>query len=45
MALGAELSGDIKSREEWAKGAASQVSIKRDDLTSRVREILARHRA
>jgi histidyl-tRNA synthetase len=45
MALGAELSGEIKTREEWAKGAASQVSIKRDDLTNRVREILARHRA
>jgi histidyl-tRNA synthetase len=45
MALGSELSGEIKSREEWAKGAASQVSIKRDDLTSRVREILARYRA
>ena len=45
MALGAELSGEIKSRAEWAKGTASQVSIKRDELTARVREILARHSA
>jgi histidyl-tRNA synthetase len=44
MALGAELSSEIKSREEWAKGAASQTSVKREDLTSRIREILARHR-
>jgi histidyl-tRNA synthetase len=43
MALGAELSSEIKSRAEWAKGAASQVSIKREDLTARVREIIARH--
>jgi histidyl-tRNA synthetase len=45
MALGAELSGEIKDRAEWAKGAASQVSVKRDELAPRVREILARHRA
>jgi histidyl-tRNA synthetase len=44
MALGAELSGEIKSREEWAKGAASQTSVKRADLTNTVREILARYR-
>jgi histidyl-tRNA synthetase len=44
MALGAELSGEIKSREEWAKGAASQRSVKRADLTNTVREILAHHR-
>ncbi len=45
MALGAELSGEIKSREEWAKGAASQTSVKRTELTNTVREILARHNA
>ena len=45
MALGAELSGEIKSRAEWAKGAAAQVSVKREDLARRVREILASHRA
>ena len=44
MALGAELSGEIKSRAEWAKGGASQISVKRQDLTQRVREILQRHR-
>ena len=45
MALGAELSGEIKSRAEWAKGAASQVAVKREDLARRVCEILARHPA
>jgi histidyl-tRNA synthetase len=44
MALGAELSSEIKSRAEWAKGAASQVSVKREELTRRIQEILARHR-
>ena len=45
MALGAELSGEIKSRAEWAKGATAQVSVKREDLTRHVRAILARHTA
>ena len=45
MALGAELSGEIKSRAEWAKGGASQVSVKREDLAHHIREILASHRA
>ena len=44
MALGAELASEIKSRAEWAKGGASQISVKREELTRRVREILARHR-
>jgi histidyl-tRNA synthetase len=43
MALGAQLSGEIKSREEWAKGGASQVSVKREDITRYVREALIRH--
>jgi histidyl-tRNA synthetase len=43
MALGAELSSEIKSRAEWAKGAAAQISVKREELTRHVREILARH--
>jgi histidyl-tRNA synthetase len=42
MALGAELSGAIKDRAEWAKGGGSQVSVKREDLTRQIREILAR---
>jgi histidyl-tRNA synthetase len=42
MALGAELSGEIKSREEWAKGAASQVAVKRENLVSHIQQILAR---
>jgi histidyl-tRNA synthetase len=44
MALGAELSSEIKSRAQWAKGGASQILVKREELTRRVREILARHR-
>ena len=43
MALGAELSAAIKDRAEWAKGGASQISVKREDVTRHVREILARH--
>lgn len=42
MALGAELSTEIKSREEWAKGAATQIAVKREDLTRHVQEMLAR---
>ena len=42
MALGAELSSEIKSREEWAKGAAAQVSVKREDLTRHIQQILSR---
>lgn len=45
MALGAELSGEIKDRAEWAKGAAAQVSVKREELTRHVRNILARTRS
>jgi histidyl-tRNA synthetase len=41
MALGAELSSEIKDRAEWAKGSASQIAVKREDLTRRVHEILA----
>jgi histidyl-tRNA synthetase len=44
MALGAELSTEIKSREQWAKGGASQIAVKREDLTRCVQEILARDR-
>src|SRR6185437_9241068 len=44
MALGAELSGEIKSRAEWAKAAVAQVSIRPEDLARRVRAILERHR-
>ncbi len=43
MALGAELSSEIKSRAEWAKGATAQISVRREELTRRVREILVRH--
>jgi len=45
MALGAELSSEIKSRAEWAKGGASQIAVKREQLTPRILEILARHGA
>jgi histidyl-tRNA synthetase len=43
MALGTELSREIKSREEWAKGAATQVAVKRDQLTRHVQDILSRN--
>lgn len=43
MALGSELSGEIKSRAEWARGAAAQIAVRREELTRHVREILARH--
>jgi histidyl-tRNA synthetase len=42
MALGTQLSSEIKSRDEWAKGGQSQVSVKRSDLISRVQEALTR---
>jgi hypothetical protein len=42
MALGAQLSSEIKSRAEWAKGAASQISVKREYLTRHIQEVLAR---
>ncbi len=45
MALGAERSGTIKSRAEWTKGDASQISVKRDELVRNVRAVLARSRA
>jgi histidyl-tRNA synthetase len=44
MALGAQLSSEIKSRDEWAKGAQSQISVKRANLASQVQEVLARAR-
>jgi histidyl-tRNA synthetase len=43
MALGTQLSSEIKSRDEWAKGGLSQASVKRENLTSVIREMLARH--
>jgi histidyl-tRNA synthetase len=43
MALGAELSSEIKSRNEWAKGGATQTVVKRGELTLRVQEILERN--
>ncbi len=44
MALGAELSSEIKSREEWAKGAASQTVVKRENLVRHIKQILERSR-
>jgi histidyl-tRNA synthetase len=45
MALGAERSGAIKSRAEWAKGQGSQIAVKREALVESVRAVLARHGA
>lgn len=40
MALGSELSREIKSREEWAKGAQAQTTVKREDLVAEVARML-----
>ena len=40
MALGSELSREIKSREEWAKGAQAQKTVKREDLVAEVVRML-----
>lgn len=44
MALGSELSRDIESREEWAKGGLAQMSVKREDLVAQVSGMLDRAR-
>jgi histidyl-tRNA synthetase len=40
MALGSELSREIQSREEWAKGAQTQSTVKRGDLVAEVGRML-----
>jgi histidyl-tRNA synthetase len=42
LALGARLSGEIASQEEWRKGQPAQISVKRAELVEAVRGILAR---
>jgi histidyl-tRNA synthetase len=42
MALGSQLSGEIQSREEWAKGALTQIIVKREDLVAQVVGMLDR---
>jgi histidyl-tRNA synthetase len=40
MAQGSELSREIKSREEWAKGAQAQTTVRREDLVAEVARML-----
>jgi histidyl-tRNA synthetase len=42
LALGEEMAGAIKSREEWRKGSAAQVAVKRTELVAEVRQMLGR---
>jgi histidyl-tRNA synthetase len=42
MALGEEIAGAIKSREEWTKGGAAQIAVKREALVPQVQQMLAR---
>jgi histidyl-tRNA synthetase len=44
LALGEEIAGAIKSREEWTKGGAAQVAVKREALVPQVQRMLARVR-
>ncbi len=42
LALGEAIAGKIESREEWRKGTAAQVAVKRADLVAEVRQMLGR---
>jgi histidyl-tRNA synthetase len=44
LALGAELSKSVESRADWVKERPAQISVKRTDLVSEVRKMLARER-
>lgn len=44
MTLGAQLAGDISSREEWASGSLTQSTVKRRDLVASVIEMLDKAR-
>ncbi len=43
LILGAKLSSEIETSEEWRKGQPAQVAVGRGDLVAQVREMLARH--
>ncbi len=45
LLLGAELSGDIESREEWVISQPAQVTIARSDLVAEVQAMRARQQA
>ncbi len=42
LALGAELAKNIESRAEWVGNREAQISVKREELVQKVREMLAR---
>ncbi len=44
LALGAELSKSVESRADWVKERPAQIAVKRTDLVSEVRKMLARER-
>ncbi len=43
LILGAELSSEIESSEEWRKGQPAQLAVGRADLVTQVKEMVARH--
>jgi histidyl-tRNA synthetase len=45
LALGAKLSQEISSQEEWRKGQPAQISVKRAKLVDAVQELLSRRGA
>ncbi len=45
LALGAKLSAEIESAEEWRKGQPAQISVPRTDVVEAVRVILSRGRS
>lgn len=45
LALGAEMSKEIKDNEAWREGQPAQIAVPRSELVSKVKEILSRHSA
>jgi histidyl-tRNA synthetase len=43
LILGAELSGEIESREEWREARPAQVEVAEEDLVKTVAAVLERH--
>jgi histidyl-tRNA synthetase len=42
LALGSEMAKNIESRADWVKDRAAQISVKRNELVTQVRKMLAR---
>ena len=43
LRLGAQLSKEIKDRDEWRKGQPAQVAVPRAELVAEIRKMMARH--